>query len=94
MAQAMTETKSTDTAKLIEYFEKESRVRRAERHARAYFRNWDHQLMQEAYPFSVKEEGPGQGPVGLPRPRSSPAGRERAARSHRADQGAEPLLDR
>jgi branched-chain amino acid transport system substrate-binding protein len=56
MAQAMNETKSTDTDKLIEYFEKESQfdVLKARK---AYFRSWDHQLMQEAYPFSVKEKG-------------------------------------
>jgi len=56
MAQAMNETKSTETDKLIEYFEKESQfdVLKARK---AYFRSWDHQLMQEAYPFSVKEKG-------------------------------------
>ena len=56
MAQAMSETKSTETDKLIEYFEKETQfdVLKARK---AYFRNWDHQLMQEAYPFSVKKKG-------------------------------------
>ena len=56
MAQAMNETKSTDTDKLIEYFEKESQfdVLKARK---GYFRAWDHQLMQEASPFSVKEKG-------------------------------------
>ncbi len=56
MAQAMNETKSTDTDKLIAYFEKETQfdVLKARK---AYFRNWDHQLMQEAYPFSVKKKG-------------------------------------
>lgn len=56
MAQAMSETKSTDTDKLIEYFEKESQfdILKARK---GYFRAWDHQLMQEAYPFSVKEKG-------------------------------------
>ena len=56
MAQAMNETKSNDTDKLIAYFEKQSEfdVLKARK---AYFRNWDHQLMQEAYPFSVKEKG-------------------------------------
>ena len=24
---------------------------------KAYFRSWDHQLMQEAYPFTVKPKG-------------------------------------
>src|SRR5262249_30328786 len=56
LAQAMTETKSTETDKLIAYFEKETQfdVLKARK---AYFRNWDHQLMQEAYPFSVKKKG-------------------------------------
>jgi branched-chain amino acid transport system substrate-binding protein len=56
MAQAMSETKSTDTDKLIEYFEKETQfdILKARK---GYFRAWDHQLMQEAYPFSVKEKG-------------------------------------
>jgi branched-chain amino acid transport system substrate-binding protein len=56
MAQAMNETKSTDTVKLIEYFEKESQfdILKARK---AYFRKWDHQLIQEAYPFTVKPKG-------------------------------------
>jgi branched-chain amino acid transport system substrate-binding protein len=56
MAQAMSETKSTDTDRLIEYFEKETQfdILKARK---GYFRAWDHQLMQEAYPFSVKEKG-------------------------------------
>src|SRR5476651_1117049 len=56
MAQAMNETKSTDTDALIGYFEKESQfdVLKARK---AYFRSWDHQLVQEAYPFSPKAKG-------------------------------------
>lgn len=56
MAQAMNETKSTDTEKLIAYFEKETQfdVLKARK---AYFRSWDHQLVQEAYPFTVKAKG-------------------------------------
>jgi branched-chain amino acid transport system substrate-binding protein len=56
MAQAMNETKSTDTEKLIAYFEKQTEfdVLKARK---AYFRSWDHQLMQEAYPFTVKPKG-------------------------------------
>ena len=56
MAQAMNETKSTDTEALIAYFEKEAQfdVLKARK---AYFRSWDHQLMQEAYPFTVKPKG-------------------------------------
>ena len=56
MAQAMEETKSTDTMKLIEYFEKETEfdILKARK---GYFRSWDHQLMQEAYPFTVKPKG-------------------------------------
>jgi branched-chain amino acid transport system substrate-binding protein len=56
MAQAMNETKSTDTDKLIAYFEKRTEfdILKARK---AHFRSWDHQLMQEAYPFTVKPKG-------------------------------------
>jgi branched-chain amino acid transport system substrate-binding protein len=56
MAQAMNETKSADTEKLIAYFEKETEfdILKARK---GYFRSWDHQLMQEAYPFTVKPKG-------------------------------------
>jgi branched-chain amino acid transport system substrate-binding protein len=56
MAQAMNETKSTDSEKLIAYFESEAQfdILKARK---AYFRSWDHQLMQEAYPFTVKAKG-------------------------------------
>jgi branched-chain amino acid transport system substrate-binding protein len=56
MAQAMNETKSTDTDTLIGYFEKQTEfdILKARK---AYFRSWDHQLMQEAYPFTVKAKG-------------------------------------
>ena len=73
MAQAMNETKSTDTDKLIAYFEKETQfdILKARK---AYFRSWDHQLMQEAYPFTVKAKGPGQGQVGHARARRGDSG--------------------
>jgi branched-chain amino acid transport system substrate-binding protein len=53
MAQAIAETKGTDTEKLIAYLEKQPEfdILKARK---GYFRSWDHQLMQEAYPFSVK----------------------------------------
>jgi branched-chain amino acid transport system substrate-binding protein len=56
LAQAMNATKSTDTEKLIKYFESEAQfdILKARK---AYFRSWDHQLMQEAYPFTVKPKG-------------------------------------
>jgi branched-chain amino acid transport system substrate-binding protein len=56
LAQAMNATKSTDTEKLIAYFESEAQfdVLKARK---AYFRSWDHQLIQEAYPFTVKPKG-------------------------------------
>ena len=60
LAQAITETKSTDTDKLIAYFESEAQfdILKARK---AYFRSWDHQLMQEAYPFTVKAKGEAKG---------------------------------
>ena len=56
MAHAMAETKSTETDKLIAYFEKQTEFDIL-KGRKAYFRNWDHQLMQEAYPFTVKAKG-------------------------------------
>ena len=56
MAQAMNETKSTDTEKLIAYFEKETQFDIL-KGRKAYFRAWDHQLIQEAYPFTVRAKG-------------------------------------
>src|ERR1700688_2109534 len=56
MAQAMNETKSTETDKLIAYFEKETQFDIL-KGRKGYFRSWDHQLMQEAYPFTVKAKG-------------------------------------
>src|ERR1700709_583830 len=56
MAQAMNETKSTDTDRLIEYFEKETEFDIL-KGRKGNFRSWDHQLMQEAYPFTVKAKG-------------------------------------
>ena len=53
LAQAMNDAKTTDTDALIGYFEKETQfdILKARK---AYFRSWDHQLVQEAYPFTVK----------------------------------------
>jgi len=61
LAQAMNATKSTDTEKLIKYFESEAQfdILKARK---AYFRSWDHQLMQEAYPFTVKPKGQAKNP--------------------------------
>ncbi|HTP62767.1 MAG TPA: ABC transporter substrate-binding protein [Burkholderiales bacterium] len=56
MARAMTETKSTDTEKLIAYFEKQPEFDLL-KPRKGYFRSWDHQLMQEAYTFTVKPKG-------------------------------------
>ena len=56
MAQAMNEAKSTDTDKLIAYFEKEHQFDILKKR-KGYFRSWDHQLIQEAYPFTVKPKG-------------------------------------
>jgi branched-chain amino acid transport system substrate-binding protein len=56
MAQAMNETKSTDTDTLIAYFEKENQFDIL-KGRKAYFRAWDHQLVQEAYTFSPNPKG-------------------------------------
>jgi branched-chain amino acid transport system substrate-binding protein len=56
MAQAMNETKSTDTEKLIAYFETGAEFEILKTR-KGWFRSWDHQLMQEAYPFTIKPKG-------------------------------------
>src|SRR3546814_5813502 len=52
----MEETKSTDTEKLVDFFEKGAKFDIL-KGREAYFRAWDHQLIQEAYPFTVKAPG-------------------------------------
>lgn len=56
MAQAMAEAQSTETPALIEYLESGAEFDILKDRP-AYFRPWDHQLIQEAYSFSVKPEG-------------------------------------
>ena len=56
MAQAMTDIKGTDNAKLIAHLEKQVQFDIL-KGRKGYFRNWDHQLMQEAYPFTAKAKG-------------------------------------
>jgi len=56
LAQAMNATKSTDTDKLIAYFETQAEFDLLKAR-KGYFRSWDHQLVQEAYPFTVKPKG-------------------------------------
>lgn len=56
MAQAMTATKSTDTEALIKYLESGAEFDLLKKR-KGYFRAWDHQLIQEAYPFTVKPKG-------------------------------------
>jgi branched-chain amino acid transport system substrate-binding protein len=56
LAQAMNVTKSTDSEKLIAYLETGAEFDIL-KSRKGYFRAWDHQLMQEAYPFTVKAKG-------------------------------------
>ena len=56
LAQAITETKSTDSAVLVAFFEKQGEMDILKAR-KGWFRAWDHQLMQEAYPFTVKAKG-------------------------------------
>jgi branched-chain amino acid transport system substrate-binding protein len=53
LAQAMNEAKSTESDALIAHFEKQAPFD-VLKGRKAYFRSWDHQLVQEAYPFTVK----------------------------------------
>ena len=52
----MNVTKSTDSEKLIAYLETGAEFDIL-KSRKGYFRAWDHQLMQEAYPFTVKAKG-------------------------------------
>lgn len=56
MAQAMNATRSTDSDKLVAYFETQAEFDLLKAR-KGYFRSWDHQLIQEAYPFTVKPKG-------------------------------------
>jgi branched-chain amino acid transport system substrate-binding protein len=56
LAQAIAETKSTDSAVLVAFFEKQGEMDILKAR-KGWFRAWDHQLMQEAYPFTVKAKG-------------------------------------
>lgn len=56
IAQAIAETKSTDSDKLVEYFEKGAQFDIL-KPRKGYFRAWDHQLMQEMYTVSPKPKG-------------------------------------
>lgn len=56
LAQAMNATHSTDTDKLIAYLESGAQFDLLKAR-KGYFRAWDHQMMQEAYPFTVKPKG-------------------------------------
>ncbi|ODV11339.1 MAG: ABC transporter substrate-binding protein [Rubrivivax sp. SCN 70-15] len=53
LAQAIAATKSTETPKLVAYFESGAQFDLL-KDRKGYFRAWDHQMMQEAYPFTVK----------------------------------------
>ncbi len=56
VVQAMNETKSTESNKLIEYFEKGAEFDIL-KPRKGYFRAWDHQLMQEMYTVTAKPKG-------------------------------------
>ncbi|WP_265303836.1 ABC transporter substrate-binding protein [Verminephrobacter eiseniae] len=53
MVQAMAETKGTDSAKMIEYFEKGAPIE-VLKARKGSFRAWDHQLLQEMYTVRPK----------------------------------------
>jgi branched-chain amino acid transport system substrate-binding protein len=59
LAQTMTETKSTDSAVLVSHFEKQGEMDILKAR-KVWFRAWDHQLMREAHPFTVKAKGQGK----------------------------------
>jgi branched-chain amino acid transport system substrate-binding protein len=56
MAQAMNDVKSTDTMKVIEHLEKGAQFDIL-KGRKGYFRDWDHQLMQQMYTVTPKKKG-------------------------------------
>lgn len=56
LAQAFKAVGSTDNEKVIDYFETEAEFDILKKRP-AYFRKFDHQLIQDAYSFSVRPEG-------------------------------------
>jgi branched-chain amino acid transport system substrate-binding protein len=53
VAQAMNEIKSTDSTKVVEHLEKGAKFDILKTRE-GYYRNWDHQLMQEMYTITFK----------------------------------------
>ena len=53
VAQAVNDIKSTDSTKLAEHLEKEAKFDVLKTHE-GYYRDWDHQLMQEMYTIRFK----------------------------------------
>ena len=53
LAAAMNEVESTDTAALLEHFGKEPKLAIL-KGREGYFRDWDHQLMQEMYTMTAR----------------------------------------
>ncbi len=56
MAQAMNAVKTTDSLKVVEYFEKGADFDLL-KSRKGYFRDWDHQLMQQMYTLTPKKKG-------------------------------------
>ena len=55
--------KSTDSPKIVEHFEKGAKFD-VLKTREGYFRDWDHQLMQEMYAVTALPRRQGQEPVG------------------------------
>ena len=64
VAQAMNEIKSTDSTKVVEHLEKGAKFDILKTRE-GYYRNWDHQLMQEMYTITLQAGGRGQGSSGI-----------------------------
>ena len=92
VAQAMAETKSTDPAKLVEYFEKGATfdILKARR---GQFRAWDHQLLQEMYVVRVKDKAKMKDKWDIFDIVAPVPGAERVTRADPAHDGRERLQD-
>jgi len=89
IVQAVTETKTLDTAKLIEYFEKGAQLDILKARKGTY-RAWDHQLLQEMYTVTPKPKAQIKDKWDFHAARPGRTRTQRVARSAGADQRRKP----
>jgi hypothetical protein len=88
----MSETKSIDSVKLVEHFEKGAKFGLMKTRE-GYFRKADHQMMHEMYTVQALPAGRGQEQLRHLPVVAAGAGSERIARGHRDHGGGERMQD-